>query len=316
MVLLAALLMIGTQAGFTFSGLKDFMAGGRELAHAELIGALLIAGFGTLISLFPFHSWAAPAYASAPAPVAMMHAGVLKKFGLYGLFMFQPLMETGFLPWTNILLVLLVCNVIWVGYVTVNQKRLDLLLGNSSVMHMGYIFLAFAALVASGSAEANPWALKGAALLMLAHGLTIALLFLLCGQIEKQTGTLEINSLGGLSTRLPRMAFVFGLAGMASIGLPGLANFPGEFMVFFSGFAGFTNGFGPVQIATILCLWGLVIGAVYMLRAYRNIFQGDLSKAAAYATELLPSERAANYFLTITLAVFGFFPTLVLQFFS
>ena len=108
MVLLAALLMIGTQAGFTFSGLKDFMASGRELAHAELIGALLIAGFGTLISLFPFHSWAAPAYASAPAPVAMMHAGVLKKFGLYGLFMFQPLMETGFLPWTNILLVLLV----------------------------------------------------------------------------------------------------------------------------------------------------------------------------------------------------------------
>ena len=316
MVLLAALLMIGTQAGFTFSGLKDFMAGGRELAHAELIGALLIAGFGTLISLFPFHSWAAPAYASAPAPVAMMHAGVLKKFGLYGLFMFQPLMETGFLPWTNILLVLLVCNVIWVGYVTVNQKRLDLLLGNSSVMHMGYIFLAFAALLASGSAEANPWALKGAALLMLAHGLTIALLFLLCGQIEKQTGTLEINSLGGLSTRLPRMAFVFGLAGMASIGLPGLANFPGEFMVFFSGFAGFNDSFGPVQIATILCLWGLVIGAVYMLRAYRNIFQGDLSKAAAYATELLPSERAANYFLTITLAVFGFFPTLVLQFFS
>lgn len=316
MVLLAALLMISAQAGFTFSGLKDFMASGQPLAHAELIGALLIAGFGTLISLFPFHSWAAPAYASAPAPVAMMHAGVLKKFGLYGLFMFQPLMESGFLPWTNILLVLLVCNVIWVGYVTVNQKRLDLLLGNSSVMHMGYIFLAFAALVVSGSAEANPWALKGAALLMLAHGLTIALLFMLCGQIEKQTGTLEINSLGGLSTKLPRMAFVFGLAGMASIGLPGLANFPGEFMVFFSGFAGFNDSFGPVQIATILCLWGLVIGAVYMLRAYRNIFQGDLAKASAYATELLPSERAANYFLTIALAVFGFFPTLVLQFFS
>ena len=77
---------------------------------------------------------------------------------------------------------------------------------------------------------------------------------------------------------------------MASIGLPGLANFPGEFMVFFSGFAGFSNGFGPVQIATILCLWGLVIGAVYMLRAYRNIFQGDLSKASAYATGLQPSD--------------------------
>lgn len=65
-------------------------------------------------------------------------------------------METGFLPWTNILLVLLVCNVIWVGYVTVNQKRLDLLLGNSSVMHMGYIFLAFAALVASRFRGSQP----------------------------------------------------------------------------------------------------------------------------------------------------------------
>ena len=316
MVLLAALLMIGTQAGFTFSGLKDFMASGRELAHAELIGALLIAGFGTLISLFPFHSWAAPAYASAPAPVAMMHAGVLKKFGLYGLFMFQPLMETGFLPWTNILLVLLVCNVIWVGYVTVNQKRLDLLLGNSSVMHMGYIFLAFAALVVSGSAEANPWALKGAALLMLAHGLTIALLFLLCGQIEKQTGTLEINSLGGLGTEAAVHGFRFRPSGHGFHRPPRPRQFPGEFMVFFSGFAGFSNGFGPVRMATILCLWGLVIGAVYMLRAYRNIFQGDLSKASAYATGLQPSERAANCFLVIALAVFGFFPTLVLQFFS
>ncbi len=316
MVLLVAVLMIGAQAGYTFSGIADFVADGGVLNHSCVIGGLLIVGFGTLISLFPFHSWAAPAYASAPTPVAMMHAGVLKKFGLYGLFMFQPLMQTGYMPWMETLLVLLVGNVLWVGYVTVNQKRLDLMLGNSSVMHMGYIFLAFAALVISnGNGQSNEWAVKGASLLMLAHGLSIALLFLLCGQVEKQTGTLEINSLGGLGAKLPRMAFVFGLAGMASVGLPGLANFPGEFMVFFSGFAGFNGQFGPVQIATICCLWGLVVGAVYMLRAYRNIFQGDLSKASAYATELLPTERAANYFLVITLVLFGLFPTLVLQFF-
>ncbi len=313
MVLLAALLMLGKQTGFTFSGMAEFINGGKELQNAGLIGGLMIAGFGTLISLFPFHSWAAPAYASAPTPVAMMHAGVLKKFGLYGLFMLQPVLQSGFAYWNETLLVLLVGNVIWVGYVTVNQKRLDLMLGNSSVMHMGYIFLAFAALVATVD---NQWAIKGAALLMLAHGLSIALLFLLCGQVEKQTGTLEIGSLGGLGVKLPRMAFVFGLAGMASVGLPGLANFTGEILVFFSGFVGFKGSFGPVQIATIFCLWGLVIGAVYMLRAYRNIFQGDLSKASERATSLLPCERAANYFLVITLVVFGLLPTLVLQFFS
>ncbi len=82
MVLLVAVLMIGAQAGYTFSGIADFVADGGVLNHSCVIGGLLIVGFGTLISLFPFHSWAAPAYASAPTPVAMMHAGVLKKFGL------------------------------------------------------------------------------------------------------------------------------------------------------------------------------------------------------------------------------------------
>lgn len=316
MILLTGLIAIGSQLGYTFTEMKAAVEAGATIAHPEIIAGFLIIGFGTLVSLFPFHSWAAPAYASAPTPVAMMHAGVLKKFGLFGLFMFQPILESGFKYWNTTLLVLLVCNVIWVGYVTVQQRRLDLLLGNSSVMHMGYIFLAFAALVSSGSAALNPWAVQGAALLMLAHGLSIALLFLLCGQIEEQTGTLEINSLGGLGGKLPRMAFVFGLAGMASIGLPGLANFAGEFLVFFSGFAGFNGGFGAVQIATILCLWGLVIGAVYMLRAYRNIFQGDLSNASSYATSISVYGVTAGYFLVACLIAFGFVPGLILQFFT
>ncbi len=92
---------------------------------------------------------------------------------------------------------------------------------------------------------------------------------------------------------------------MASISLPRPRQLPGGW--FLLRLAGFNDSFGPVQIATILCLWGLVIGAVYMLRAYRNIFQGDLSKAAATPRNCR-SERAANYFLTITLAVFGFSP--------
>lgn len=113
---------------------------------------------------------------------------------------------------------------------------------------------------------------------MLAHGLSIALLFMLCGQIEKQTGTLEINSLGGLGTRLPRMAFVFGLAGMASIASPAWRTSRASSWSSSPVSPGSRTASAPWQIATILCLWGLVIGAVYMLRAYRNIFQGDLSK--------------------------------------
>src|SRR6266540_6401864 len=106
---------------------------------------LLLIGFGILISLFPFHTWAPEAYASAPAPAAMLHAGVLKKFGLYGLLRLAiPLLPEGANHWANLLVLMLLGNIIYVGLVTIAQKRLDWMLGYSSVMHMGYIFLGIA----------------------------------------------------------------------------------------------------------------------------------------------------------------------------
>lgn len=325
MFLLAGLLLLGNDMGYAFSNISQSVARGQELSYPCLTTGLLLVGFGTLVSLFPFHSWAAPAYASAPAPIAMMHAGVLKKFGLYGLFMIAPALGTqvsAFACWNELLLIFLLGNVIWVGYVTVNQKRLDMLLGNSSVMHMGYIFLAFAAYVACGGN--NEWAIRGAALLMLGHGLSIALLFLLASRIEDKTGTLEISALGGLASKLPKLGFLFGLAAMASIGLPLLANFPGELTVFFSGFAGWhpSDGLlalGSVQVATIIALWGLVISAVYMLRAFRNIFEGVTSRAfdrAVCMGKCRFCELAAAIFLALCLVFFGLFPFIVTGFFS
>lgn len=318
MVLLAGLVLLITATGCqTFSDLAATFANTKSSTFGALIPTLLIIGFGTLISLFPFHSWAAPAYASAPAPIAMMHAGVLKKFGLYGLFMLASVLPSDFFaPCLNWLLVLLVCNVIWVGWVTINQKRLELMLGNSSVMHMGYIFLAFAALIASGSPEANPMAYKGGIMLMVGHGLSIALLFLLCGAIERSTGTLEYASLGGLGAKLPKLAFLFGMGAMASIGLPGFANFPGEFLVFFAGFQGWYSGngvtsLGPVQIATVICLWGLVISAVYMLRGYRNIFQGPITRCSEEAKPLDSRARLAAAVLLFALLAIGLYPNLI-----
>lgn len=322
LVLLAGLiLVIYSFDAWTFSELiKNSRLMNIDEVNVPLIATLLVIGFGTLISLFPFHSWAAPAYASAPTPVTMMHAGVLKKFGLYGLFVFASLLPEGFflscIPW---LLVLLVGNVLWVGWVTINQKRLDLTLGFSSVMHMGYIFLAFAVLVVS---PGNPIAMKGGVLLMFAHGLSIALLFLLCGSVEHSTGTLEYASLGGLAQRKPRLAFLFGLGTMASIGLPGFANFPGEFAIFFSAFDGWfaahasAQGFSltGVQVATICCLWGLVISAVYMLRAYKNVFQGDMTPPCERAGKVGFQERMAAVILVVCLVVVGLFPSLILSF--
>ena len=330
MVLLAGLLLLCSQLGaWSFSDMHAVLTADQsiELPMGCLTAGLLLVGFGTLVSLFPFHSWAAPAYASAPTPIAMLHAGVLKKFGLYGLFtlawVFGPACGNFFGCWNNLLLVLLLGNILWVGFVTMAQTRLDDMLGNSSVMHMGYIFLAFAAYVAMNGN--NELAFNGAALLMLAHGLTIALLFLLNGQIESQTRTLEMDSMGGLANKLPGLGFIFGLAGFASIGLPLLANFAGEFSVFASCFqgcafgdsydcctlnaiSGWFGGIGPVQLATVFALWGLVISAIYMLRAFRRIFEGEVKLAATRATKLSFTDMCASAFLAFFIVLFGIVP--------
>ena len=264
---------------------------------------LLLIGFGILISLFPFHTWAPEAYASAPAPAAMLHAGVLKKFGLYGLLRLAiPLLPEGARHWTNLLVVLLLGNIIYVGLVTIAQKRLDWMLGYSSVMHMGYIFL--------GIASANILGVTGATALMFAHGLSIALLFAIAGEIRKRTGTLLLDDLGGLAKVMPFAGLAFGLGTFAAVGLPGFANFSGEIMIFFGAFK---NGwemerFHLFQIATVLGLWGVVISTVYMLRAYRKAFMGTLAERWKDLVDLRPILRVPVVLLVGALLSYGFFP--------
>ncbi len=313
-VLLAGLVWLANLAG-TYD-LRAMQGAIIDPAAQKGIAALLLIGFGTLVSLFPFHSWAAPAYASAPAPTAMLHAGVLKKFGLYGLIRVAlPLVPEGLQAWLTPLLVLLLGNILWVGFVTISQKRLDGLLGNSSVMHMGYIFLAIAAVIAA-PANANTLGVPAAVVLMFAHGVSIALLFALADRIERGTGTLDLADLGGLAKSAPGLAFLFGIAAMASIGLPGLANFAGEVMVFLAAFKNYSPdaGLGPVQIACILAIWGVVISAVYMLRAYRAIFQGPAVKTTRSALDLTPAERVPVLLLVVSLLVVGLYPNVLLNF--
>ncbi len=264
---------------------------------------LLLIGFGVLVSLFPFHSWAPEAYAAAPTPAAMLHAGVLKKFGLYGLLRVAlPLLPEGARYWTNLLLVLLLANIIYIGLVTIAQKRLDWMLGYSSVMHMGYIFL--------GIASANMLGTAGAAALIFAHGLSIALLFAIAGEIHKRTGSLAFEDLGGLAKVMPFAGLAFGLAAFAAIGLPGFANFAGEIMIFFGAFQ---NGwemqrFHFFQVATTLALWGVVISAVYMLRAYRQTFMGTIAERWNNLPDLRASLRIPASLLIAGLLWYGFFP--------
>jgi len=189
-----------------------------------------------------------------------------------------------------------------------------MMLGNSSVMHMGYAFLGIAAM--------NKIGMQGAVLLMFAHGISIALMFALNGHLRKRFGTLEFDRIGGgLGKLMPSLGLLFGFGIMASIGLPGFANFASEVMIFFGGFAGVysqENGIaiGPVQIATICAIWGVVISAVYGLRAYRRLFMGPFTESAKEnkLVDLTVADRIPLLLLIVTLLLIGFAPGLLMKY--
>jgi len=275
-----------------------------EIGSQGWIYLLLLGGFGVLAALCPFHTWAPAGDAAAPAPVAMLHAGVLKKVGIYGLLRLAvPFLPVGIQQYLNLFLVLLLLNIIYIGIVTIRQKDLGFMLGYSSVSHMGMMFLGVATMSVLG--------LTGVVILMLAHGIGIALLFALNGELRRCAGSTRFADLGGLAQRLPKMTFLFVLGGLAMLGLPGLANFAGEIQVFFAAWKEF-----PWQV-TALAVWGTVLGAIYILRAVRNIFFGDLAPdCKVYAGDDLQrwSQRWPFVLLATLLVIIGCYPKLVVMF--
>jgi NADH-quinone oxidoreductase subunit M len=267
-----------------------------SLADQNFIFPLLLFGFGILVSLWPFHTWAPLGYGSAPAPTAMLHAGVLKKFGLYGLIRVAlPLMPQAAAHWAHIIAWLCLGNIVYCALVAMRQRNLNWLIGYSSVAHMGFAFLGIASLSLIG--------VTGAVLVMIAHGFLAALTFGLSGYIYQQTGTLEIGELGGLLRRMRFVGAVLIMAMFAGCGLPGFANFAGEITVFFGAWRMF-------PLITGLALWGsLVIGAVYMTRAVRNVLHGPLpAKWMAVAESTWPLRKLPYLLLLASLLLFGFFP--------
>jgi NADH-quinone oxidoreductase subunit M len=265
----------------------------------NFIFPLLLFGFGILVSLWPFHSWAPLGYGVAPSPTSMLHAGVLKKFGLYGLIRIAlPLLPQTAQSWAHVIAWLCVGNILYVGWVAMRQRDLNLLIGNSSVAHMGFIFL--------GIASLNLIGVTGAVLIMVAHGFLAALTFALSGYIYKQTGTLQINELGGLCRKLPFIGTALLMAAMAGCGLPGFANFVGEATVFFGAWKMFPT-------VTVIALWGaLVIGGVYMTRAVRNVLHGPLPEKWNSLADASNAWRKLPYALLLaSLLVFGFWPKLL-----
>ncbi|MEY4939085.1 MAG: hypothetical protein RIQ93_820 [Verrucomicrobiota bacterium] len=305
MISLVGLIALYVRSGantFDLIALRAHLAAhplGETLQHN--IFGLLMLGLGILVSLWPLHTWAPLGYGAAPSSAAMLHAGVLKKFGLYGLIQVAlPLLPAGLAHWAHPLAWLAVVgNILIVGLITIAQRDLKQMIGYSSVMHMGYAFLG----IAAGSALG----VGGVVLMMVAHGLSVALLFLLATSVHHRTHTFVLTEMGGLAQRAPVLAAFFVAATFASIGLPGFANFWGELTIFVALWK-----FSPP--ITALAVAGVVISAIYGLRAAARVFFGAATpEFAAVAAnnptvDLRWAEKIPALLLLASLLFVGFWP--------
>ncbi len=297
-------LAAGDGASFSMIDLKAYLAANPiEEGSQKIIYGLLLFGLGILVSLFPTYSWAPRGYGAAPTANAMLHAGVLKKFGIYGLIQVAaPMLPAGASAWSDGLVLLALCNVVLIGFVVMAQTDLRQMIGYGSVMHMGYCFLGLATLSVIG--------VGGAVMLMVAHGLSVALLFLLSTYVQKRTILMDMEQLGGLAARTPVLAACFVAATMAAIGLPGFGNFLGEFSIFN---AMWIHSKWLVALAAT----GILISAIYGLRAVSRIFFGQASNRLQEHWEKEPPkdlslwERVPVFLLLGFMLLIGMKPLLI-----
>ena len=277
------------------------------LSHASFTGAtgrtlflLFYVGFGVLAGIWPFHTWSPDGHAAAPAAGSMMHAGVLMKLGAYGV------LRVGFgllpaaaseLAWLVGLVA--VINIVYGALGAGWQKDIKYLIAYSSVSHMGVVMLGMATLNAAG--------LSGSVYQMVAHGIMTALFFTLVNLVYDISHLRDMTRMGGFAHAMPALATFFVIAGLSSLGLPGLAGFVAELLVFLGAW---TSAHPWWLVPGVL---GAFITALYVLRAVRMIFLGGSPPPDLHLRDARGAEWATCLLLVSALLVLGVWPKLLLD---
>ena len=255
---------------------------------------MFMVGFGILAGLWPFHTWSPDGHVAAPTSVSMLHAGVLMKLGAYGIIRIGiDLMPQGAEDWMPVLIILGTINVVYGAVSAMGQRDLKYVIGYSSVSHMGYVLMGFATL--------NSMGVGGAVLQMFSHGIMTALLFALVGVIYDRTHVRDIGVLEGLTKRMGLTAAFFAVAGLTSLGLPGLSGFVAELMVFLGVFRDY-------PVLGMLGIVGAAITAVYILRLLAKVFFGPLDPRWEQLPDATRLEGFSMGILVVFLLVVGLYP--------
>ncbi len=258
---------------------------------------ILLVGFGIKIPLIPFHTWLPDTYVSASPPVAIMLGGVLAKLGTYGIFRFGlGLFPDAWAALSPLLAVWAAASVLYGAVTAIAQKDIKRMVAYSSIGHMGYVML--------GGAAFTELSLVGAISQMVSHGLILALLFHLVGVVEAKVGTRQLDQLNGLMNPLrglPMVSALLVLSGMASAGIPGLVGFITEFLVF-------QGSYSVFPVATLLCVVGTGLTAVYFVILINRTCFGRLNNQTANYNKVTVSERTPALILAALVVVLGLQP--------
>jgi NADH-quinone oxidoreductase subunit M len=312
---LAGIFMIYIQTGTTSALYQHYASvAGQLQGNLPLFGTvvsmplvlflLLFTGFAVKIPMWPVHTWLPDAHTEAPTAVSVLLAGVLLKMGAYGLIRvclgFVPHGATEFAP---VLGVIAAINVLWGAGASLVQHDMKKMIAYSSVSHMGYVLLGVAGAAAAASVNVafRQAALTGATLQMFTHGAITGMLFFCVGVLYDKAHTREIDIFGGIATRMPVEITLYSVACFASLGLPALAGFVAEYLVF-------TGTYAILPGATIAAAFGVVLTAGYLLWMLRRAFYGPLNMKWSWLTDATPREAFPLAALAVVILFVGIFP--------
>jgi len=301
--LLVAILVLYSKSG-TLPGGPTFDV--RELAHLSLsttaarwLFLAFFVAFAVKVPLFPLHTWLPDAHTEAPTAGSVILAAVLLKIGAYGLIRFNlTLFPEASRHFAGFVQVLAVIGIVYGAVVALIQTDVKRLVAYSSVSHLGFVVLGVFAFTQQG--------MTGGVLQMVNHGLSTGALFLLVGMVYERTHTRDLSEMGGLGRTMPWFSGIFLFVTLSSLGLPGLNNFVGEFLVILGTFAR-NRALGAIAAS------GVVLAAIYLLWAYQRMAHGPVREAHARHADLSVREFALITPVLAMILVIGLYPRLLLD---